>query len=145
MAEPLAAAGGTHSGVEDGEEHVGQARSALNGRPVTDASELRNAIALAPPGKEVKLGIVRDGKERELSLQIGTQPDNAQVAAGRGEENQQTADLGMRLSDVTEQLAKRYNLNDTSSGGALVTRVTPGLAAAIAGVKVGDVIIRINE
>ncbi len=123
----------------------GDVITSLNGRPVTDASELRNAIALAPPGKEVKLGIVRDGKEQEVSVKIGTQLDNAQVAAGRGEENPQTADLGMRLSDVTEQLAKRYNLNDASSGGALVTRVTPGSAAANAGVKVGDVITRINE
>jgi len=50
--------------------------------------------------------------------------------------------LGVGIQDMTEELAKQFELSD--SNGALVTTVSPGSAADKAGVKVGDVIVGFN-
>jgi serine protease Do len=50
--------------------------------------------------------------------------------------------LGVGIQDLDKDLAKQFSLED--SNGALVTSVMPDSAADKAGVKVGDVIIRLN-
>jgi serine protease Do len=47
--------------------------------------------------------------------------------------------LGVRLSNVTQDVADRAGLHDTQ--GAAITRVTPGGPAAQAGLRAGDIII----
>jgi len=50
--------------------------------------------------------------------------------------------LGVKIQDVTEDLAKSFGLEDTS--GALVSQVIPGTPAETAGVKSGDIIVKFN-
>jgi len=50
--------------------------------------------------------------------------------------------LGLLPQDVTPTLAKQFNVNE--SGGALVGEVEPDTPAAKAGLKRGDVILRLN-
>ncbi len=51
--------------------------------------------------------------------------------------------LGVEISTLTSALAKSYGLTMTS--GALVRAVVPGDAASIAGIRAGDVIVRIGN
>ena len=51
--------------------------------------------------------------------------------------------LGVEIQDLTPDLAQAFKINNTE--GALVTEVTPGSAAAAAGLQSGDVIIRFND
>jgi serine protease Do/serine protease DegQ len=44
---------------------------AVNGKPVANASSLRSAIGLTPPGQEIDLEIMRNGQSRTLSVAIG--------------------------------------------------------------------------
>jgi serine protease Do len=127
-----------------GKLHPGDVITGLNGKEVQDASDLRNAVALMAPGTEVTLRVMRSGKPQEVKVKLGEQPENLQVAAGRGQENSQAATLGMRLTELNDQLAQRYGLNERS-GGALVTQVAPNSLAASAGVKPGDVITRVGD
>ena len=50
--------------------------------------------------------------------------------------------LGIRLQEVTPELAQSFKLADT--GGALVSEIVPNAPAATAGLKEGDVITEIN-
>lgn len=50
--------------------------------------------------------------------------------------------LGLYPEDVTPDLAKQFDLNQTS--GAIVTTVDPNTPASKAGVKQGDVILKVN-
>ena len=51
--------------------------------------------------------------------------------------------LGVRIKDLTPELARQFNVPDTTSG-ALVTQLEDRSAAAEAGVHSGDVIIELN-
>ena len=50
--------------------------------------------------------------------------------------------LGIRMDEVTPDIAETYELDDTS--GVLVTQVTPGSAAEAAGLQIGDVIVSVD-
>ncbi len=51
--------------------------------------------------------------------------------------------LGVQMQDITPELAKAFDLD--SERGAVVTSVQPGSAADEAGLKVGDIIIAIDD
>ena len=55
-----------HSGIKAGDIIV-----ALDGRPVRDASDLRNQVGLIPRGQDVSLELVRDGKRMTVSFKVG--------------------------------------------------------------------------
>ncbi|NGM86102.1 trypsin-like serine protease [Parapusillimonas sp. SGNA-6] len=53
---------------------VGDIILKLNGEPVTDSIGFLNQIAPLPPRKDITLLIVRDGRQREVTVQVGTRP-----------------------------------------------------------------------
>jgi serine protease Do len=53
------------AGVEPGDVVVG-----IDGRPVQDAAQLRNELAAAPVGSNVRLTLLRDGRKVELTLSV---------------------------------------------------------------------------
>jgi len=50
---------------------VGDIIIAVNGKSVTNASSLRSAVGLTPPGQEIDLEILRNGASKTLSVAIG--------------------------------------------------------------------------
>jgi serine protease Do len=44
--------------------------TAINGEKVEDGNSLRNKVAAAKPGSEVKLTLIREGKEQELTVKL---------------------------------------------------------------------------
>ena len=49
----------------------GDVITAFNGEPVQDGNSLRNRVAGTQPGTEVKLTVIRDGKDQQLSAKLG--------------------------------------------------------------------------
>lgn len=49
----------------------GDVITAFNGDPVEDGNNLRNRVARTQPGTEVKLTVIRDGKEQQLNAKLG--------------------------------------------------------------------------
>jgi Do/DeqQ family serine protease len=49
----------------------GDVIKAFNGEPVLDGNSLRNRVARTQPGTEVKITVIRDGKEQQLSAKLG--------------------------------------------------------------------------
>jgi len=124
---------------------------ALNGKPVTTVQDLRNTIAATAPGAEVTMRVVRDGKEQDVAVTIGEQPDDLSVVASGGKPapgapGQNTAEaLGMTLTAPTEALAQKYGLEPNNLAGAVVTAVAPDSPAAQAGVQEGDLITKVGD
>jgi serine protease Do len=143
--------------VEDapvvGKLQKGDIITEMNGKPVKSVQELRNTIAATPPGSELKLKVFRGGKNQDVTIKIGEQPDNLeQVAmrgsrggpANRGGDAAVTGELrGMKLATPTDELAEKFSLTPDLRKGAVVTEVKPRSAAFKANLRPGDVITEV--
>ncbi len=124
----------------------------LDGKPVQSVQELRYAIAMTSPGDEVTLKIYRDGKEQNVKIKLGAQPENvmALVGGGQGEEQanpsaqQGSEALGLKLTNPTDALLKRFQL-PANSNGALIVAVAPNSPAAEVGLRPGELITKVDN
>ncbi|MEQ1642326.1 MAG: DegQ family serine endoprotease [Pyrinomonadaceae bacterium] len=124
---------------------------AINGEKIEDSNVLRNKVAGTTPGTEIKLTIMRDGKEVELTATLDEfEAGNARNAGpGRNDENDggpqnQSGKLGLSLEPVTPATARQLSL-DSDKEGMVVTEVDPDGPAAEEGVARGDCILEINK
>lgn len=121
----------------------------INGETVEDDNFLRNKVAGTAPGSEVKLVLVRDGTEREISVRLGEfkiENDQARTE-NQGGQNGNGGDsgrLGLSLQPLTPATAEQLNIPGDVKG-LLVTEVDAGGAAAEQGVRRGDVVMEINR
>ena len=129
----------------------GDVITAINGEKIEDSNVLRNKVAGSTPGTAIKLTILRDGKETEMTATLDEfNPEDAKKAAtGKDDPNgatpqNQGGKLGLSLEPVTPQTAKQLGL-DSDSEGLVVTDVDPAGVAAEAGMARGDVILEINK
>ncbi len=112
----------------------------VDGRAIEDNNDLSRYIAGKAPNTTVRLKVVRNGAETELSVTLGTFPD----ADDRDDSaDTQKAQLGMTLRDMTPDLAERLEL-PRGSKGVVVMSVEAGEAAEEAGLSRGDVIVSVN-
>jgi serine protease Do len=113
---------------------------AFNGTPIREMDQLPLLVAQTPVGSKGELTIIRDGKKISKTVEIGELQDEEGVAPA---EETGSDDLGMELADMTEALARRYDIEETA--GVLVTYVEPNSPAAEAGVRPGDIITQVNR
>jgi serine protease Do len=115
----------------------------LNGRKMTSANQLRNAIAATAPETDVTLEIFRDGKSQKLTVRLGELSDTP-LAQSRTSPAESTDELGMTVQPMTPDLAQQLGY-ESDQGGVVVTIVTPGNIASRLGLQRGDVILAIGE
>ena len=107
----------------------------VNGQPVRDASDLRNAIGVLRVGEKVTLTILRDGKRQTLHAEV-EQPKSAQTTGKHI--NPQLE--GAQFSDITQGNPLYGQIQ-----GVLVADVEAGSPAWRAGLRKGDVIVSANR
>ncbi|HEY4883192.1 MAG TPA: Do family serine endopeptidase [Myxococcales bacterium] len=136
------------SPAEKGGLKPGDVVVALNGKPVSDNSQLTRDVGVIPPGTTVKLDVVREGKQRTIEVKLAERPDEKEQG-GRtpskgGQEKEQGDLLGLSVQDVTPQLARQSQV-DPATKGAVVVDVAPDSPAADAGLEPGDVVLEVNR
>jgi len=121
-----------------------------NGKAVKDSDELVDMVVHTNPGTTVPLKVFRNKQPRSMSLTVEELNLNEEMGV-RGEDEEQTPQeekletgLGLELTPVTPELARRLRLPD-GEGGAIVTRVERNSAASRAGVGPQDVILEVNQ
>jgi serine protease Do len=122
---------------------TGDVITEVDGKPVSDASELQMAIGLKSPGEKVALQVLRDGKAVNYSLKLASLDDrgnNERAANGTHDK----ARWGVGLTDVSPDVRSQLQLSDDLKG-AVVTNVVPGSSADNAGLTRGDVILQVNR
>ena len=123
---------------------------AINGETIEDSNILRNKVAQSQPGSEIKIKILRDGKEQEVSATLdefaveGEKADNKSGGDQNGGKQTETGKLGLNLQPLTPQIARQLELPAETSG-VVVTEVDQNGAAAQQGIARGDVIVEINS
>jgi serine protease Do len=112
----------------------------VNGHNVSSNAEVRDMIAGLRPGSKAELGIVRDGKEQTVHLQIA-EMTGEKLASGDSHDHQQK--LGLELQTLTPDIAGR--LGSDHKYGVVISQVKSGSPAEEAGLQQGDVIFEVNR
>ena len=121
--------------------HQGDVIVEFRGKPVKEVGNFRNQVALVPPGSREKLVILRNGKRKIINITIGELSKEDKLAA-KGPK-QSAEEIGLSVQTLTPQIAKQFNVNPGK--GVVVTQVQPGSIAAIGGIKVGTIILEVNQ
>lgn len=109
----------------------------FDGQEVKDMEDLPKIVAATTPNSMVDVEVIRDGSSKILRVKIEVLKDNQTTAVAKADP------LGMQVQDITPELAQSLQLED--SEGVLVSDVTPGGAAAEAGLRRSDVIAEMNR
>ncbi len=117
---------------------------AMEGKPTPDTWALQKAVGDTVPGATVKLTVIRDRKEMEVSVKLGEMPDKyAGRAAPEAEaEPAEEAALGLTVADITRSMAEKNRL---SRGSGVVVNNVAGDSPALGEVRAGDVILKVNR
>ena len=111
----------------------------VDGRSIKDTDDLRNTIANITPGNKAKLLVLRDGREKKISIHVGEHANAARITP----EDASNSKLGMSLRTLTPDLAGKYGVGRDLEG-VLVTGVEPLGAADKARIRAGDVILSVQ-
>lgn len=116
----------------------------MDGKDVASTSAFSRAVAEIPPGKQVELGILRQGAEKTIPVTIGTMPETGMKPATETPTRPEEEQLGFTVQDVTPQIARALGLSPNETG-VVVTQVQGGSAADDAGLEAGDLIKGANR
>jgi serine protease Do len=119
----------------------------FDGRKVATVQDLRQAVASTPPGRTVRLKVVRFGAEKQLEVTLGERKLEDQDARNqRGgftfeeREEESKPEIGLEFDDVPAQLSREAGI----SGGAMIKSVKAGSLAEDAGLSENDVVVAAN-
>lgn len=126
------------AGVQEGDVIL-----SFNGRDVGLSSELPQMVGRAKVGQKYPLLVMREGKRKTLNFEVGALPEEelaSNNSANKGKAGQPDINrLGIAIRDLTAQEKTQAKLE-----GVLVTQLSDG-AGADAGLRAGDVIVRLNN
>ena len=133
------------SAADKGGIKVGDIITAVNDKKIENSTELRNVIAGIEPGTDVKIDLMRDGKDLSVRVKLSERPSDEALAKGsNGSEEKETSEkLGITVQNLSSSLAKQFGIEN--HGGVVITKVSQGSPADEAGVKAGDVVKQVNQ
>ncbi len=107
--------------------------------PISNASDLTKVIASHKPNEKVQITAIRDGKEKQFTVQLGER--NLTQTASK--DIQKGSSLGVSLRELTNQDRQSLRLPQNVQG-ILVTDVKQNGLAAKAGIAPQDIIMAAN-
>ncbi len=117
----------------------------VDGKKTDRSTRLRNIVGLRGAGRTVALDLVRRGKPITVKVKLGSAPGQKRVVRRKTRSHVGNARLGLGLSELDRDLARRLGVSGQVREGAIISEVQPGSIAQSAGLRVGDVVIAINR
>ena len=136
VAEPQPDSPAAKAGIESGD-----VIATVDGAPVKNARELARKIGSMAPGTSVKLGVIRKGAEKTVTLTLGELPAQREARARSDERD------GNRGSDEPAlglTLAPADSVGGAGGQGVVVTAVAPDGVGAAHGLRTGDIILEVS-
>ncbi len=117
---------------------------------INETSELPPMVGALPPGSKVRLGVWRDGRERQIEATLGEAPSNAlagNAEAGEGRGNAATSGtsagkLGLRIAELDAEDRRQLGLKSGEGVGIVGVE---SQSAREAGLARGDVILAVGR
>jgi serine protease Do len=121
----------------------------FDGKDVPHVRQLPRIVAETVIGKDIEVEVWRKGKIVNLQVQVGELKEDKVALAKSSSSDEETktstvSALGMTLSSITDDLRKRYEVQD-GVAGVVVTKVETDSAAAEKGIRPGDVIVEVGQ
>jgi serine protease Do len=117
---------------------VGDVIIEFDGKEIKDSGDLPIIVARTPVDRKVRMKVLRDKKELQLTVSVGELKDEEVVASAP-----EKGELGMTVQRLTPQIAESLGLERAE--GVVVSAVDPGSAADEAGIRRGDVILEVDR
>jgi serine protease Do len=115
----------------------------VNGKPVSDSRDLRMNISMMKPDADVKLKIMRDGKDKDITVKLGELPNQKEQAKAEDGTSKDALE-GVTLENLDADSARELGLSPNSKG-VVVTDISPSSPEAESGLRRGDVIQEVNH
>lgn len=113
----------------------------FDGQPVDNVDKFRLMVANAEVGKTVEIKILRDGKELIKKATLTPYPETTPAQVPQKEETREW--LGIDVQPLDSDFAKRLDVK--ADHGVIVSKIAPGSPADESDLRVGDVILEINN
>ena len=110
--------------------------------PTDGPAALKSYIAHQPPGTEVQLTVLREGRQRTVTAELA--PLDEEGRGSTPETPREQEKLGLAVRELTEEVAHRLGFSEEEEG-VVISRVKRGSPAARAGLRRGDLIIEIDR
>lgn len=120
------------AGIKDGDVIV-----AVEGKKVSNVSEVQEIISRKRPGDEVQVKVNREGKEKEFKVILR----NEQGSTERIDKKDITSMLGAKFENVDSKLAKKLGI----SGGVRVVEVGSGILRRSTNMRDGFIITKVDK
>ena len=127
--------------------------TAVDDRPIKNASELRNLIGSMPPNKQVKLTVLRNGAKgskatletRSIMVTLAEQPQaDGQPATSDQVQPSGSAFEGLKVENLSDQIRRAWRI-PSDVNGVVVSEVARNSKAQNLGFEKGDVIAQIED
>ena len=135
--------------AENSDLELADVITTVDGKSVKSADELKRELRLKKAGDPVTLGLMRNGKAREIEVETGAFPEEfTAVSRMRRTERKPEAEtnaklLGMTVQNINEDLAKRFEVEVEQ--GVIIIAIENDSVAADKGISLGDMVTRINS
>jgi serine protease Do len=115
----------------------------VNDQKIETSRQLTSMIAGLKVGETAKLEVFRDRKIKTFSIKLAKRDDTRLKAQRAPQEPKEEEELGIRVADLTAEMAQQFNLEDMT--GVVVVGVASDSKGAEAGIQMGDIIKEINH
>ena len=122
----------------------------FNNVEVKDSQDLPKLVASSAVDQVVDVEIFRNGKSITEKVKLGLLPSSNKVAALEKappkpvDQPEVVQSLGMNLTGLTAELRKKFSISGNVHG-VIVASIAPDSAAATKGVRMGDVLVEVNQ
>jgi serine protease Do len=133
------------AGIEPGDVIV-----KFDGQDIKEMRDLPRVVADTPVGKDVPVLVIRKGKEETKTVTLGRLEDGEKQAALTTPQNTPEVKpvikktLGLELSNMSDDLRKKYKIKDTVKG-IVILGIDAGSPAADKRLNAGDTIVEIAQ
>jgi serine protease Do len=117
--------------------------TAVNGKSIEDANQLRLEVGMLTPGSTANLNILRNGRPQQVTVKLGEFPSQQQQASA-GNPSQGSSLQGVSVENLTPETASAMQIPPNTKG-VVVSNIDPSSHAADAGLQQGDVIQQVNH
>ena len=133
------------AGLEESDIIVG-----FEDQKINNGSELKNLVSNSIPGSEIKLKILRSGRNKDIYVVLEEKSVDGLASMGDMYRDKQ---FGLTVANISDTLIEKFDIPSKSSGwsdgsdlkGVIVTDILPDGIAEQAGFELGDLINRVGQ